>query len=77
MAPSSMAMAVVAPCTVVPGGNGRGRVTVATRHLAPGEIVLTEHAVACVATAGRPLCDDCLTPTTCNAENNRQVNEVV
>lgn len=59
-----------APCTVIPGGNGRGRVTVATRLLAPGEVVLTEHAVACVATAGRPLCDDCLTPVT---ENDRQV----
>lgn len=64
-----------APYMVVPGGNDRGRVTVATRHLAPGEIVLMEHAVACVATAGRPLCDDCLTPITTTAvpENNRQV----
>lgn len=60
-----------APCTaVVHGGNNRGRVTVATRLIAPGEIVLTEHAVACVATAGRPLCDDCLTPFL--AVNNRQ-----
>eukprot|EP00903_Cladosiphon_okamuranus_P012967 g12103.t1 len=57
-----------APYTVVHGGNGRGRVTVATRLLTPGEVVLTEHAVACVASAGRPLCDDCLTSIT---ESNR------
>lgn len=58
------------PYTVVHGGDSRGRVTVATRLLAPGEIVLTEHSVACVAAAGRSLCDDCLTPI---VENNRQV----
>lgn len=54
------------PYAVIHGGSSRGRMTVATRLLAPGEVVLTEHAVACVATAGRPLCDDCLTHVTDN-----------
>jgi len=34
---------------------------VAASSLPPGAIVLAEHAVACVAAAGRSLCDDCLT----------------
>lgn len=48
-------------CHVVRGDRGRGRFTVAARPLVPGEIVLAEHAVACVAAPGRSLCDDCLT----------------
>lgn len=48
-------------CNVVYEDGSRGRYTVAARSVTPGEIVLAEHAVACVATAGRSLCDDCLT----------------
>lgn len=64
------------PCiVVVQGNNNRGRVTVATRPLSPGEIVMAERAVACVATAGRSLCDDCLNHVA--GDNNRQASEEV
>lgn len=48
------------PYKVVQGTGGEGRVCVASRRLSPGEIVLVELAVACVAAPTRSLCDDCL-----------------
>ncbi|CAM9543061.1 unnamed protein product, partial [Ectocarpus sp. 4 AP-2014] len=52
------------PYRVVEVEKKRGRACVAARSLTPGEVVLAERAVACVATPGRLLCDDCLARTT-------------
>ena len=51
------------PYSVVQGPGERGRIAVATRPLRPGEIVLAERSVVCVAAPGRHVCDDCLEPT--------------
>lgn len=52
----------VFPYNVVQGPGETGRVAVATRPLRPGEVVLEERSVMCVAAPGRHVCDDCLEP---------------
>lgn len=50
------------PYSVVQGAGESGRIAVASRPLSPGEIVLAERAIVCVAALGRDVCDDCLEP---------------
>ena len=51
------------PFSVVQGPVETGRIAVATRPLRPGDVVLAERSVVCVAAEGRDVCDDCLEPT--------------